>query len=200
MWAKGGRQACVRMPREITVMQLTWGWWYWSSETHKHTEWESKHEGVYDPAVTWAPAVFPVFVPWGGIIHLHWESCRFPAEPWNLKHRHLAPLLTPTPQHLYICYGDQYVQPRTVCRAINSALVYLEGRIAGHAACSHLLLWQTFTIIHACKVRRYFNIRWSQLDPVLIFIKAVRTCCSVNNWRAIISQGRRRHHFYTHTR
>lgn len=124
------------------------------------------------------------------IIHMH---CTIPVEPWNLKHpvsrtspdTHASPFVYP------VIHGrDQHIQHGAVGGAINCASAYWVERIAGHAVCSRHPLWQTCTVIHVCKVRRYFNIRWPQSDSVLIFIKAIHTCSSVNNWEWMIPWGR----------
>lgn len=94
--------------------------------------------------------------------------------------------------------GDQHLQRWTVCRVVNSGPAYWMERIAGHAVSSHLLLWQTCTVIHVCKVKRYFDIRYSQSESVLIFIKAVHTCSSVNNWEWTFPRGWEGITFYHH--
>lgn len=89
---------------------------------------------------------------------------------------HTSPFVYPV-----ICGRDQHIH-----RAINSASAYWVWWIAGHAVCSHFPLRQTSTVIPVCKVKRYFNIRRSQLDSVLI----VHTCSSVNNWELMFPRGR----------
>lgn len=98
---------------------------------------------------------------------------------------HASPFVYPV-----IRGGDQHTQHGAVCGAINSASAYWVERIAGHAACSRLPPWQTCTVIPVCKVKRYFNICWSQSDSVLIFIKAIHTCSSVNKWERMFPRGR----------
>lgn len=66
---------------------------------------------------------------------------------------------------------------------------YWADRRAGHSGHSRLLLWQTSTVIHVCKVKRYFDIRWSPWALAFIFIKTVYTCCSVNNWARMFLRG-----------
>lgn len=114
---------------------------------------------------------------------------------WTLKPETSASSTSPDTHASPFVYpvirgGDQHIQHGAVCGAINSASAYWVERIAGHAACSRVPLWQTCTVIPVCKVRRYFNICWSQSDSVLIFIKAIHTCCSVNKWEWMFPRGR----------
>lgn len=146
------------------------------------------------------PLVFPVCVPWEGVIHLHWEKLQ--NSSWTLKPETPASSTSPDTHASPFVYpvirgGDQHVglQHGAVCGAINSASAYWVERIAGHAAFSRLPLWQTSTVIPVCKVKRYFNIPWSQSDTVLIFIKAVYTCSK--QLEANVSQGKRGRHIYT---
>lgn len=120
----------------------------------------------------WSPGdlrllVFPVYVPWEDIIYLDWEF-QLNLETWNISIS--SPSTSPDThassnlQQRLTRSASGHLQSHKFCPSLLSG-----ERYAGHASCSRFPLGQTCSVIPICKVKRYFNIRWSRSESVFNF-------------------------------
>lgn len=122
---------------------------------------------------------FPVYVLWGDIIYVYWESFRIRAELWNLKRQRLAPLLTPT-QSPFVRPVKCHTEHRSVSTAINSAWAYWAEKICFEQAppagpvlhCNPPLQGQEIF------ERLLVTVRLC----VSLFMEAIHTCSGANYW------------------
>lgn len=144
-------QGCIGTLGGITVMQPSLGWCYYSSETDK----KNKIANIKVFMIQrWLGALsISCMCPQGRYYSLPYRKLQ--DSSWTLKLETSTPSTSPDTPTLPFVW-TQSLQPWDVCGAINSAPAYWVGRIARHAACSRLLLWQTCTLIPVCKVTVIF--------------------------------------------